>query len=73
MAWLKASMPVWAVTRPSMVESSSGSEMEISGISDFEMIVILILRSLSAIMENWDTSEPEPEVEGSTISGGSGL
>ena len=72
MAWVKASSPVAAASLASMVWTSSGSTMAISGTSDLEMIDIFSFRAVSTMMANWLTSEPAPEVLGAMTIGGRG-
>jgi hypothetical protein len=72
MPWVSASSPVAALSASGMVVSSRGSITETSGTSARPMMVILVCRSVSVTMQNWETSAPVPDVDGSMISGGIG-
>ncbi len=72
MPWVSASRPVAALSHSGIVTSSRGSMTDTSGTSARPMIVILVCRSVSVTMQNWDTSAPVPDVDGIMISGGIG-
>jgi hypothetical protein len=72
-AWLRASIPVYAVSSPDIVVSSSGSVTEISGTSARPPIVTLKCRRVSVTTQNCETSDPEPPVVGTMTIGGIGL
>jgi hypothetical protein len=72
MPCVSASSPVAALSASGMVVSSLGSITETSGTRARPIIVILVRRSVSVTMQNWETSAPVPEVDGSMINGGIG-
>src|SRR5699024_11997388 len=72
MPCVNTSNPVVAVKNALFVIKVSGSTIAISGTSDFEMIVNFRSLLESNIMENCDTSEPDPAVVGTITNGGNG-
>ena len=72
MPWVSASSPVAAPSASDIVVSSRGSITETSGTSARPMMVILVCRTVSVTMQNWETSAPVPDVDGIMISGGMG-
>src|SRR5512133_3017833 len=70
--WVNASRPVAAASLTSMVCTSSGSTMAMSGTSDLEMIDIFNFLAVSTMMVNWLTSDPAPAVLGAMTIGGRG-
>ena len=72
MPWVSASRPVAALRSSGIVVSSRGSITDTSGTSARPMMVILVCRSVSVTMQNWETSAPVPDVDGSMIIGGIG-
>jgi hypothetical protein len=58
MPWVSASSPVTALSASGMVVSSRGSITETSGTSALRMIVILVCRSVSVTMQNWERRPP---------------
>ena len=72
MPWVSASSPVAALSASDIVVSSRGSITETSGTSARPMMVILVCRTVSVTMQNWETSAPVPDVDGIMISGGIG-
>ncbi len=67
MAWVKASIPVWATNFSGIVWASSGSTIAISGVMLKSANGYLTPFSLSVITEKAVTSVAVPEVDGIAI------
>ncbi len=67
-AWVRASSPVWAVSRGGMDAASAGSRMATSGMSSGEKMACFLLGASSDIMAVAVASEPVPLVVGMATS-----